>query len=306
VHDKVVRRRRAVLALLVLVAIVLLTDYFGESASSPLHSVQRGIVAVISPLQDGASKVLSPIRDVPNWVSSTLNAKSQRDQYRRDYENAVKQLAVAKQNAIGSKQLRAEVGLDQTLGISSYDPVTASVIERNSSLWYQQVAVNAGSGAGVAVDDPVVADGALVGKVSLVNGSSAYITLITDHTVNVAAEVQDAKGDTGVLEPDVGNPGALLLSELPNHANIAPGQLVVTAGFRDPADPSQSGSLYPPAIPIGHVGAFSQNRLLNNGEVPVTPLASLRHFTAVQILTKPYGTGDKAADVSKTTTSGAS
>jgi len=179
VHDKVVRRRRAVLALLVIVAIVLLTDYFGESSSSPLHSVQRGIVAVLSPVQDGASKVLSPVRDVSNWVSSTVNAKTQRDQYKQDYENAERQLAVAKQNAIDSKQLRKEVGLDQTLGINAYDPVTASVTGRNSSLWYQQVEVNAGSGAGVHLNDPVVADGALVGKVSLVTDSSAFVTLIT-------------------------------------------------------------------------------------------------------------------------------
>ena len=77
VHDKQVRRRRAVLALLVGASLILLTAYFGESESSPLHTVQRGIVAVLSPIQEGASKVLSPVRDVANWVSDTLNAKSE-------------------------------------------------------------------------------------------------------------------------------------------------------------------------------------------------------------------------------------
>ena len=302
-HDKVVRRRRAVLALLVIVSIVLLTDYFGESSSSPLHSVQRGIVAVLSPVQDGASKALSPVRNVSDWVSSTLNAKSQRDQYKSDYEQAERQLAVAKQKNITNGQAARELDLDQQLGINDYDPVTASVIGRNPSLWYQQVGVNAGSGAGVHVNDPVIADGALVGRVTLVTGSESYITLITDHTVNVAAEVQNAKGNSGVLEPDVGN--ALLLSELPVHAQITPGELVVTAGFSDPSNRSESGSLYPPAIPIGKVGQFSQNSLLNNGQVPVTPLASLRRFTSVQILTKPYGNA-KAADAPTSTTAGSS
>ena len=60
-HDKQVRRRRAVLALLVVVSLILLTAYFGESPQSPLHNVQRGIVQVFSPVQAGASKVLSPI-----------------------------------------------------------------------------------------------------------------------------------------------------------------------------------------------------------------------------------------------------
>lgn len=301
-HDKVVRRRRAVLALLVIVSVVLLTDYFGESASSPLHSAQRGIVAVLSPVQDGASKVLSPVRDVSDWFSSTLNAKSQRDQYKREYIQAERQLAVAQRKNELNGEAAKELDLDQQLGINEYDPVTASVIGRNPSLWYQQVEVNAGTGAGVHVNDPVVADGALVGKVSLVNRGSAYVTLITDHTVNVAASVQNAAGNSGVLEPDVGNPNALLLTELPTHALITPGELVVTAGFTDPADSSETGSLYPPAIPIGHVAHFAQNDLLNNGQVPVTPLASIRRFTSVQILTKPYG-DDKAADVRTSTTS---
>ena len=41
-HDKQVRRRRAVLALLVGISLILLTAYFGESPNSPLHNVQRG------------------------------------------------------------------------------------------------------------------------------------------------------------------------------------------------------------------------------------------------------------------------
>ena len=54
-HDKQVRRRRAILGLLVGVSLILLTAYFGESPSSPLHTVQRGVVEVLSPVQEGAS-----------------------------------------------------------------------------------------------------------------------------------------------------------------------------------------------------------------------------------------------------------
>lgn len=283
-HDKVVRRRRAVLALLVAVSVVLLTAYFGESSSSPLHGVQRGIVAVLSPVQDGASKVLSPVRNVSDWVSTTLRAKTQRDQLRRQNEQLTQQLAKAKQQAIDDRQLRREVGLDQHIGMSSFDPVAASVIGRDPNFWYQQVEVNKGSGDHVAVGDPVVGDGALVGHVSMVSSSSAEVLLITDHTVGVAAEIQNRNGDSGVLAPAVGNPNQLLLQNLPNHASISPGQMVVTAGFRQ----GKLQSLYPPGIPIGRVASFGQNELLNNGQVPVTPLASIRRFTSVQILTKPY------------------
>jgi rod shape-determining protein MreC len=300
VHDKVVRRRRAVLGLLVFVCLVLLTAYFGESQSSPLHSVQRGIVAVVSPIQDGASKVLSPVRNVSDWVSSTLRAKDQNGQLRRRVNALTAQLAIANQKAINNEQLQKEVGLDQNIGAADYHPVGASVIGRDSSVWYQQVLVNAGSGDGVKPGDPVLGDGALVGKVAQVNGGSAVVRLITDHTVSVAAEAQHvangahAIGSTGVLSPAVGNPDQLELQDLPHTTPVAEGDLVVTAGYKDPANPSLPGSLYPPGIPIGTVAAFSQNDLLNTGQVPVTPLASMRRFTSVQILTKPYAGSQEA------------
>jgi rod shape-determining protein MreC len=294
VHDKVVRRRRAVLGLLVFISLVLLTAYFGESSSSPLHSVQRGIVAVVSPIQDGASKVLSPVRDVSDWVSTTLRAKTENGQLRRDNQLLVSQLAVAKQKAIDEPQLANELKLDQNLGVSADDPVSASVIVRDPSVFYQQVEVNRGSSSGIRLGDAVIADGALVGKISEVTGSISEVQLITDHTVEIAAEVQDNPGDTGVLLPVLGN--NLVLQDLPHNASIAQGDLVVTAGFENPTDLSQSGSLYPAAIPIGQVAAFNPNELLNNGEVPVTPLASIRRFTSVQVLTKTVS-GTEEADV---------
>jgi rod shape-determining protein MreC len=293
VHDKQVRRRRAVLGLLVVVSLILLTAYFGESPSSPLHSVQRGIVGVLSPVQTGASKALSPVRDVANWVSDTLRAKSQRDQLERRVQQLNRLVAEYHSAAIQNAQLTKQVGLDQSVGLDSYRPLGAAVIGRDPSLWYQQVEVDKGSGDGVELDDPVTGDGALVGKVTSVQGSSAIVTLITDHSYAVAAKVLNGKGDAGVLVPAVGNPNQLLLQSLPNHAAIGPGEQVVTAGFQSTTQPSLQ-SLYPPGIPIGTVLDANQNELLNNGQVTVSPAADIRHFDSVQILTRPHAGTERA------------
>jgi rod shape-determining protein MreC len=288
-----------VLAVLVVISLVLLTDYFGESSSSPLHRVQRGIVAVLSPVQSGASTVFSPVSDVANWVSTTLHAKTQRDQLRQQVQRLDQQLATLKTKQIRYGQLARQVGLDQAIGVKQYAPIGASVIERDPSLWYQTVQVDAGSGDGVSVNDPVIADGGLVGKVTDVTGSSAIVTLMTNASSNdqfgVTATVNDEVGNTGVLVPAVGNPNQMMLQDLPNRAVIRPGMQVVTAGYRDPAN-AQLNSLYPPGILIGTVASFSPNSLLNNGEVPVTPTADVRNFTSVQILTK-VNPGTESAQV---------
>jgi rod shape-determining protein MreC len=273
-----------VLALLVVVSLILLTAYFGESPQSPLHSAQRGIVEVFSPVQAGASKVLSPVRDVANWVSDTLRAKSNVDKLRQENNKLSIEVATLKTEQLQNQQLTAEVGLGQTIGIRNYHPVGANVIDRDPSLWYQQVEVDAGSDQGVSQGDPALADGGLVGSVTTVDASVSIVTLITDHDLAVASQVNDAAGDQGILAPSVGNPNQLLLQDLPGQAQIAAGDQVVTAGFKS----GSLSSLYPPGLPIGTVTSVSRNQLFNNNEVPVSPSADLRHFSSVQILTEPH------------------
>jgi rod shape-determining protein MreC len=198
-----------------------------------------------------------------------------------------------RQKAILSNQLGRQVGLDNSMDISAYHPVAAQVIARDPTLWYQTIQVGKGSADGVSRNDPVTGDGALVGKVTTVDANVSVVTLITDHSYAVAAEVEDRSGDTGVLVPAVGNPNQLLLQDLNPHAPVQVNQPVITAGFKSGA----LDSLYPPGIPIGQVSNADQNDLLNNQQVQVSPAADLRHLSVVQILTRPHPGGTVRAQV---------
>jgi rod shape-determining protein MreC len=291
VHDKQVRRRRAVLALLVAVSLICLTAYFGAPANSPLHTVQRGIVQVLSPIQVGASRALKPVRDLAGWFSGTFHAKAQRDELRKEVQSLQAKVALYQRAYIQNQQLTRLVGLDNSLGISAYRPVAAEVIERDPTLWYQTVEVDKGSDDGVHVNDPVIGAGGLVGRVSMAGPAFAIVTLITDNSMAVAAQIQDSAGDSGVLVPDVGNPNQLLVQYLPRTAAVRVGQQVVSAGFKYGA----LQDLYPAGIPIGTVSGASQSQVLASGEVQVTPAVDLRHLDAVQVLTAPHGGADRAA-----------
>ncbi len=292
-HDKQVRRRRAVLGLLVGASLILLTAYFGESPASPLHSVQRGIVEVLSPIQEGASKVLSPVRSAANWVSDTLNAKSEVGRLRLQNEQLEARVAALQQDGIENAHLLKLVGLDDSNGIDVDSRVSADVIGQDPSLWYQTIEVDRGSQDGVSDNDPVIGDSGLVGKVSIVGSNFSIVTLLTDPSFGVSAEVQDGNGDVGVLVPQAGNPEALLLTDLNSTAPISSGQLVVTSGYTDPSD-SALNSLYPPGIPIGKVSDFSQDTLANDRQVQVTPSVNLRNLPFVQILTRATATTQRA------------
>ena len=295
-HDKQVRRRRAVLGLLVGVSLILLTAYFGEAPNSPLHTVQRGIVEVLSPVQEGASKALKPVRDVAGWFSSTFKAKSQVARLQQDVSTLEVELAQAKGAQFENRQLMKQVGLDQSLSLDAYRRVGAQVIARDPTLWYQTVEVDKGTADGVRNGNPVLGDGALVGTVTAVARNVSTVSLITDHTVEVTARVLDQNGDTGVLVPAVGNPNQLVLEYLqpPNPSQLTAGpqagQQVITAGFKS----GSLESLYPSGIPIGQVTQVNEDALLNDGQISISPDADLRHLDAVQILTSPSAAGERA------------
>ena len=258
--------------------------------------MQRGVAEVLSPVEQGASQVLAPVRSVAGWFSSTFHAKTQVKQLQQQVARLTNEYAQAKSALLQNRQLSAELHLDTSLNLSSYHPVSADVILRDPTLWYQTINVDKGSDDGVSLHDPVVGDGALVGEVTEVSATVSVVTLITDHTLSVTARVLDANGDTGELVPAVGNPDELVLQYLqpPNPGQVQngpqQGQLVVTAGFK--SGPLES--YFPADIPIGNVLPVDENQLLNNGTIQVAPQANLRSVDVVQILTKPQPGTERA------------
>jgi rod shape-determining protein MreC len=282
VYDKKVRRRRAVLGLLVGVSLILLTGYFSESSGGPLHSVQRGVLEVLSPIQEGASRALKPVRDLAGWFGDTFHAKSERDRLRKENAQLRRQVVGAKAAQAENDQLSRIVSLDRNGGLGPLEPKTGRVIGRSPTLWYATIEVDLGSDDGVRVDQPVVNGDGLVGKVTDVASSTAVVTLITDHTSGVAAKVLDKAGDPGVVLPSVGDPSDLLVQTLPPHSRVAVGDQVVTAGTRA----GRLESLFPPNLPIGTVTRVSPSELALSQQVHMRPAADLRHLNFVQILTR--------------------
>ena len=164
-HDKVVRRRRAVLALLVALSLFLLTAYFGESAGGGLHATQRGALEVLAPIQEGANKALKPARDLFGWFGDTLDAQDERDRLQRERDSLRGEVAQLQVQNRELEQLKGLQEMNTAGGLQQYAPVQSRVYQRSPSTWYQTVTINKGSSDGVAVDNPVVNGPGLVGKV---------------------------------------------------------------------------------------------------------------------------------------------
>ncbi|MEA2333173.1 MAG: rod shape-determining protein MreC [Thermoleophilaceae bacterium] len=279
---KVVRRRRAALAVFVVLSIAILTAYFGESGGGFFHTLQRGAQETFAPVETGASRALKPVRDFFGWAGDTIDAKDQNTELKREVEQLRSDLAQAQTGLRDSQQLEALAQLrEEAYFPQSTAPVTARVIARSPTVWYSSLKIDKGSDDGLRANQPVIAGGGLVGKVTSVTGGTAEVRLITDGQSGVSAQVFPA-GVSGVVRPEVGNPEDLLLEHVESGRRVTENTLVITSGFTS----SKTESLFPRGIPIGRVTEVDLDELETYQRVHVKPFADLRRIDLVQVLTR--------------------
>ena len=290
-YDKTVRRRRAVLGLLVVSSLILLTAYFGESGGGALHGVQRGTSEVLNPVQEGASRALKPVRDLFGWFGDTLDAKGKVEELSADRDRLRTELARHDNALYENARMSQLLETNGALGLKDYGAKAGRVIATSPTVWYATIRIDKGSSDGVRVGQPVLNEEALVGRVTAVFNGAAQVTLLTDTSASDTTAGVSARagrgGEFGVVEPvGAGNPNDLLLTNVPPGAQLNPGDRVVTRGTVFDAD--HLPSLYPPGLPIGVITRID-NKGTDTQEIHLRPYANMRDLDFVTVLTNPRG-----------------
>jgi rod shape-determining protein MreC len=272
--------RRAVLALLVIVALALLTVSFRSPTTGALHDVQSTGASVLRPFQVAAERVARPFRDVYGYFDGLASAKSENKKLRRELHDwqaiANANLAGARQASDLKKLLRFE---ESATYPKDYTAVNTTVISYPSGPFAQQVTIAAGSNSGIHVGTPVVSADGLIGRVTNVFGSTAQVTLLTD--ANSAVPARDVtKGVTGLVRHGQGS--SLMLDLVSKELKVEKDDIIVTQGTVDRRYPD----LYPYGIPIGRVQSVGTTDIASYLTVQVTPFARFDSLDAVAALIK--------------------
>jgi rod shape-determining protein MreC len=280
-YRKQVRRRRAILVLLVVACLMLISISISEAQDGPLHSVQSGVSTILSPVSEGASRVLKPARDLINWFDETWNARGENDRLNSQVADLRGQLLDTEDAAEKAGYADAVQKLVAAGGLTGYTPVDASVVGRSFSLWYGTIKISAGQSDGVERNDAVITQDGLIGRVSEVTGSTSNVSLITDGSSAVTARVV-GEGPEGLVGPVVGSPGKLDFSLIQGEKEVKDGDKLVTAGFT-----TEAGlvSRYPADIPIGQVVETIPAQQQEREQVSVEPFADLADLNDVTVLT---------------------
>lgn len=275
-----VLRRRLVVGGLVLLSLVLVTLSFRENGDGPVAGAQNAAAAVLRPFQVAADRVSEPFRDAYGWSASLLHARS--DAARLEKENELLRQQVAERQLA----LRENVRLRQLLAYRNgprfpegYKGLAAAVISRPAGAYAQAIVIAAGRKDGVRVDDPVVTQDGLVGRVSRASSRTARVTLLTDDSSAASALDIDTQA-FGIVRSGDGPRAPLRLDRVPKEARVRFGDTVVTSGWSSP----NLSSLYPRGIRIGRVTSVGLTDTDLYTQVQVTPFADLNALEAVLVL----------------------
>ena len=269
--------------MLVVLSLALITGYFRESESGPLHDVQSMTASVLHPFQVGAERIARPFQDAYGWLAGFFHAKSENEQLKAQIRllriQAIQNATAAQENLELRRALEYQRGPSFPGG---FDQVGARITNHVPSEFRQEIGISAGRDDGLRIYDPVVdADGQLVGHVAKLTGATALVTLLTDPSFAVSG--YDVQTRThGLVKHGQGGSDTLVLDLVPKEKVVRKRDIIVTAGRRS----GELGSLFPGDIPVGTVSHVGQTDVDIHQSVQIEPLADFSSLNSVWVLVR--------------------
>ncbi|OLN31884.1 rod shape-determining protein MreC [Desulfosporosinus metallidurans] len=241
----------AVLVFFLLLGVLISIRSTGLGSHFP-NPVGGVLQRVLSPLENSILQLGNGIRDNTKvfWNFRAVQLENEALHKKVDQLTG-DNLTLKEQVLAGMRYTVLDQGQFRNPSLDKFQKVGASVINRNPTSWYQTLTLNRGSKDGVAVDDPVIGDLGLVGKIVSVSPTTSEVLMILDGEGQVSALVRNSTGNGtfGIVQGTYKR-GSRLTSQgnlqmlFRREDNVNAGDLVLTSG---------RGGVYPQDVPVGKV-----------------------------------------------------
>jgi rod shape-determining protein MreC len=275
VHDT--RRTRVVLAVLLVLALALITIDYRDGSSGPVRDLRQTGGSVFGTAESVVSAVTSPFVDFFGHSSASGSsgqvASLQREVLELRTELSQEQLSKAEYRQLSS--------MLQLAGRGGYRIVAATVIAMGQG-YSQTVTLDAGTADGIKTGDTVLNGQGLIGTVTAVNAQTCSVLLATDAT-SVVGVTMATSGQIGwVTGPGktTSGTGLLKLQVLDENADLSVGeQLVTSASIHDRP--------YVPGVPVGVIKKVQNRGGSLTALALVQPYADFTSLGVVGIVVAP-------------------
>ena len=230
--------------------------------------------------QTAADFVQSPVTNVTASVSNYFtnianlrSAQSDNDLLKQRVQELEVEVKQKEDLASENTRLKSLLQLKET---SKYKVLTARIIGRDPSVWFDSSIVNRGLLDGVAINMPVVDDGGLVGRVTAVGPLTCQIDLITRNKSGLGAVIGQI-GESNALGVVMGTSKSGLLERryVQGWVAVQVGQSVFTTG--------QDG-IYPPGLKVGEIVSVVTGSATTPHQIQIQPASRLNSMQEVGIL----------------------
>lgn len=257
----------------------------GNSFPNP---VGGALHRVLSPVEGALLQAGNGIRNNTRAIWNFRSVEAENEELRQRVEQLTGDNLELKEQVLAGMRFNAlDQGVFKSPALSKYEKAGASITNRNPSAWYQTLTLNRGSDDGVAVNNPVIAQYGIVGKIVAVTPSTSEVLMITDGEGKVSALVRGSTGVAtfGIVEGTYKRTSRLdakgnlqMLFRREDNVNI--GDLVLTSGL---------GGVYPKDVPIGKVEEIQLDTSGLLKTAYIEPLERFESLEEVYIVKKAEG-----------------
>lgn len=243
----------------------------------PAGWLQSGLGPVERAVATGADAAAAAVQDVAQLWHLRQENEALRAQVARLQLEVLQAAQVQAQNQTLRQMLRLQQGGLARFGVRG---ITAAVVGRDPSTWFDTLVVDKGSREGVRPGMIAVTPDGLAGRVvEPVGLHSATLMLVTDPEFGVGGMVRrPASRAEGVVQGRLGATDLVMTFFSPS-ADVRAGDTIVTSGI---------DGTYPEGLPVGTVVAVHRGGLVL--QATVQPVAGLDSVEAVLLL-PPEGSG---------------
>jgi rod shape-determining protein MreC len=230
--------------------------------------------------QAAADFVQSPVTTVSaavtNYFQSFANLRSaadENDQLKRRVQELEVELQSRESLRTENDRLKSLLQLKEE---TKYPILTAKVIGRDPSSWFNTSIINRGSMDGVKLNMPVVTDGGLVGRIMAVGPLTSQVMLLTDDKSGIAGVVGQlgTSNALGVIK-GTNDKELVEMRYVPGSIEVQEGESVFTTG--------QEG-IFPPGLKIGEVVKVEKGSATTTHSILVRPGGKLNQMQEVAVL----------------------
>ena len=237
-------------------------------------------------LRDAVTGVLTPMQKLFNYTAEAMDGFAA---YFYRFDELVEENAVLREEV---EELRSQIYdstereemyawmagfLEMKRVRQDFKMMASSVTGRESGNYSRVLTLDAGSGAGVEVNMPVVTSEGVVGRITEVGAGWSRVTTVVESGTIIGAYVERTN-EVGVCEGEFGlsGDGLLRMNYLKADTEAKVGDRVLSSGY---------GSVYPRGLVIGFIESMEVNPYTRGMSVTVRCAADFSELSRVMILT---------------------